>query len=121
MDMPKILYWSVFICVSLFSFYLQYYKEYQIFGITILLLFGSFHLIVFVVAEKSFVEIRLKIREVISLIFEGINAVWKDKLIVMYVFVAIISTIIIVLLFLFFFIKKLFYEPRVLFKTFQRL
>jgi|TARA_Y100000310_G_scaffold225067_1_gene227045 hypothetical protein len=65
------------------------------------------------------VEIYSKFREGGLLILGGIRAVWEDKLIIVYVFVAIMSVFTIILLFFFFFIKRLFCEPRTFFKTFQ--
>lgn len=110
MNMPKILYWFVFINISLYSFYLQY-KGFNGLGITIMLLLGFFHLIVFYIAEDLFIEIRLIIRESVELIIAGISRIIVVPLVFM----------VICIMAVFFFFKKIIDEPREFFKTLQRL
>ncbi|MFQ5661909.1 MAG: hypothetical protein ACE5F2_01505 [Candidatus Paceibacteria bacterium] len=120
MNVSKILYWFVFLCIFLLASYLSITGR-QVSAFIIFFVLGMFHAIIFHLAEKSFLEIRSKIKEVISLISEGIYAVWKDKLIIIYAFIAIFSVISIILLYFFFFLKKLVCAPMAVFKTLRRL
>jgi hypothetical protein len=110
MNISKILYWFVFVCICLYSFYLQY-KGYETLGIKIMLFLSFFHIIVFHLAENSFIEIRYKIREDIGLITKGIIIVT----------IAILTFVIIVIMAILFLLKKLFLQPREFFKALQQL
>lgn len=118
MNISKILYWFVFICIFLYASYLSI-TGYQTLGFSIFFILGMIHAIVFHIAEKSFTEIRSKIREVVFWISGGIHAVWKDKLIIVFAFIAILSVISIVLIFLFFSLKSLLCKSRAFLKAFR--
>ncbi|HJO89708.1 MAG: hypothetical protein QGH85_00395 [Candidatus Pacebacteria bacterium] len=120
MNIPKTLYWFVFLCIFLGALYLTITGNQSI-GFTIFFVLGMLHAIVFYIAEKDFLGIRSKVREIIFWISGGIHAVWEDKLIIPFAFIAIISVFFIILLFLFWGLKKLFCEPRAVFKALQRL
>lgn len=108
MNIAKILYWIIFICILLSSLYLQY-EGHQAFGIRILLFLGFFHLIVFVIAIKDFMGIRSKIMEGVELIIK-----------VMGIVAIIIFTILIISIVTpFFLLGKMLSKPREFFKTFQ--
>lgn len=128
------LYWGMFSLIFFIASSLIF-KGYQGIGIVILLILGFSHIIVFHIAEKDFLGIRLKIKELIDSVIRMVAIAWKAKSMIsildiiiidavivkivamaMYVIYLAITTIAIAIIACFFVIKKL-YKPKL--KTFQ--